>query len=134
MIISVSIFLGRRLLSIMTTVFIPSFLLNIIGHLTCYFKPFYFESAIAVNLTVMLVLTSMFISVVAGLPVTAYIKLIEVWLLFTLFIPFVDVLLTCAIDNMRYTLKQIIARTGKISLGLQSKMKGKSTTTESPVQ
>ena len=100
--VEVSIWLGRRLLSRLTTVFIPSFLLNIIGHITCYFKPFYFESAIAVNITVMLVLTSMFISVVAGLPVTSYIKMIEIWLLFTLFIPFADVLLTCVIDNLRY--------------------------------
>ena len=97
----VSIYLGRRLLSILTTVFIPSLLLNTIGHITNYFKPFYFESAIAVNLTVMLVLTSMFISVVAALPVTSYIKMIEIWLLFTLLIPFIDVLLTCRIDNLR---------------------------------
>ena len=100
--LSASIYLGRRLLSILTTVYIPSVLLNIIGHITNYFKPFYFESAIAVNLTVMLVLTSMFISVVAGLPVTSYIKMIDIWLLFNLTIPFIDVLLTCIIDNMRY--------------------------------
>ena len=49
----------------------------------------------------MLVLTSMFISVVAGLPVTSYIKMIDIWLLFNLTIPFVDVILTCIIDNMR---------------------------------
>ena len=97
-----SIYLGRRLLSILTTVYIPSVLLNIIGHITNYFKPFYFESAIAVNLTVMLVLTSMFISVVAGLPVTSYIKMIDIWLLFNLIIPFIDVLLCCVIDNLRY--------------------------------
>ena len=110
--ILVSIFLGRRLLSILTTVYVPSVLLNIIGHITCYFKPFYFESAVAVNLTVMLVLTSMFISVVAGLPVTSYIKMIEIWLLFTLMIPFIDVLMTCAIDNLRYhcyfTMKELM--------------------------
>ena len=85
----------------LTTVYIPSVLLNIIGHITNYFKPFYFESVIAVNLTVMLVLTSMYISVVAGLPVTSYIKMIEMWLLFNLTIPFIDVLLTCIIDNIR---------------------------------
>ena len=100
--IVVSIYLGRRLLSVLTTVYIPSVLLNIIGHITNYFKPFYFESAIAVNLTVMLVLTSMFISVVAGLPVTSYIKMIDTWLLFSLVIPFIDVLLTCVIDNLRF--------------------------------
>ena len=85
----------------LTTVYIPSVLLNIIGHITNYFKPFYFESVIGVNLTVMLVLTSMYISVVAGLPVTSYIKMIEMWLLFNLTIPFIDVLLTCIIDNIR---------------------------------
>merc|ERR1712013_553587 len=103
--VEAAIFLGRRLLSILTTVYIPTILLNIIGHITNYFKPFYFESAIAVNLTVMLVLTSMFISVVAGLPVTSYIKMIDIWLLFNLTIPFIDVLLTCIIDNMRTDLQ-----------------------------
>jgi len=103
--VEASIYLGRRLLSILTTVYIPSILLNIIGHITNYFKPFYFESAIAVNLTVMLVLTSMFISVVAGLPVTSYIKMIDIWLLFNLIIPFVDVLLCCVIDNLRTDLE-----------------------------
>ena len=74
---------------------------SIMGHSSVYFQRFFFEAIITVNLTVMLVLTSMFISVVAGLPVTSYIKMIEMWLLFNLTIPFVDVLLTCIIDNMR---------------------------------
>ena len=39
--------LGRRLLSVILTVYLPTILLNIIGHITHYFKPFYFESAIA---------------------------------------------------------------------------------------
>ena len=51
--------LGRRLLSNTLTVYLPTFLLNIIGHLTVYFKPFFFEAIITVNLTVMLVLTTM---------------------------------------------------------------------------
>ena len=93
-------YLGRRLL--LTTVFIPSLLLNIIGHITNYFKPFYFESAIAVNLTVMLVLVSMYIAVVGSLPVTSYIKMIEIWIIFNLTIPFVDVVLSCFIDYIRF--------------------------------
>lgn len=96
-----SIFLGRRLLSLLTTIYIPTILLNIIGHITNYFKPFYFESAVAVNLTVMLVLVSMYIAVVESLPVTSYIKMIEIWLLFNLVIPFADVCVCCFIDNIR---------------------------------
>ena len=93
--------LGRRLLSVITTVYLPTILLNIIGHITHYFKPFFFESALAVNLTVMLVLTSMFISVVEGLPKTSYMKMVEVWLIFNLFLPFSDVLLHTYTDHIR---------------------------------
>ena len=85
-----------------TTIYIPTILVNIIGHITNYFKPFYFESAIAVNITVMLVLVSMYIAVVASLPVTSYIKMIEIWLLFNLIIPFVDVVMACYIDYIRF--------------------------------
>ena len=95
------IFLGRRLLGMLTTIYIPTILVNIIGHITNYFKPFYFESAIAVNITVMLVLVSMYISVVASVPVTSYIKMIEIWLLFNLIIPFIDVCVCCYIDYIR---------------------------------
>ena len=93
--------LGRRLLSVMTTVYLPTLLLNIIGHVTHYFKPFFFESALAVNLTVMLVLTSMFISVVEGLSKTSYMKMVEVWLIFNLLLPFSDVLLHTYTDHVR---------------------------------
>ena len=55
--------LGRRLLSIILTCYIPTILLNIISHSTNYFKPFFFEAIVTVNLTTMLVLTTLFISV-----------------------------------------------------------------------
>ena len=100
--IVVDIWLGRKLLSPITTVYTPTVLLNIIGHITHYFKPFFFESALAVNLTVMLVLTSMLISVVESLPQTAYIKMVELWLIFNLLLPFTDVLLHTTIDFLRY--------------------------------
>ena len=99
--IVVDIWLGRKLLSPITTVYTPIVLLNIIGHITHYFKPFFFESALAVNLTVMLVLTSMLISVVESLPQTAYIKMVEIWLIFNLLLPFTDVILHTIIDCLR---------------------------------
>ncbi len=57
--VRVSIVLGRRFLSDILTVYLPTVLLNIMGHSTVYFKPFFFEAIITVNLTVMLVLTTM---------------------------------------------------------------------------
>ena len=41
--IKVYFFLGRRLLSNTLTVYLPTILLNTIGHLTVYFKPYFFE-------------------------------------------------------------------------------------------
>ena len=42
-------------------------------------------------MTVMLVLTTMFISVSENLPKTSYIKMVDVWLIFNLMIPFFEV-------------------------------------------
>ena len=97
----VSIFLGRRLLSIILTVFVPTLILNIVGHSSNYFKEFFFEAVISVNVTAMLVLTTMFINVSNNLPKTAYIKMIDVWLLFNLVKPFNDILVTTYIDYLR---------------------------------
>ena len=50
--------LGRRLLGTILTIFLPTILLNVIGHSTNYFKAFFFEAVVSVNLTVMLVIYS----------------------------------------------------------------------------
>ena len=52
--IIISITFGRRLLGIFLTVFFPTILLNVIGYSTNYFKQFFFEAVITVNLTSML--------------------------------------------------------------------------------
>ena len=41
--VKVYFILGRRLLSNILTVYLPTILLNIIGHITVYFKPYFFE-------------------------------------------------------------------------------------------
>ena len=81
----------RRLLGTILTVYIPTLLLIIISHMTNYFKPFFFEAVVTVNLTVLLVLATMFISVSENLPKTSYIKMVDVWLIFNLMIPFFEV-------------------------------------------
>ena len=57
--VRVYVVMGRRILSSILTVYLPTVLLNIMGHITVFFKPFFFEAIITVNLTVMLVLTTM---------------------------------------------------------------------------
>ena len=100
-ILHVDFYLGRPLLSIILTVFAPTVILNIVGHSSNYFKEFFFEAVISLNVTVMLVLTTMFISVSDNLPKTAYIKMIDIWLLFNLIKPFNDILMTTYMDYLK---------------------------------
>ena len=51
----------RRLTNELLTTYLPSFLLLLISYATTWFKPFYFEAAVTVNLSVMLVTTTLFI-------------------------------------------------------------------------
>ena len=80
------------MLGTILTTYIPTVLLIIISYFSNFFKPFFFEATVVVNLTVMLVLVTMFISVSEGLPKTSYIKMIDIWLVFVLLIPFFEVL------------------------------------------
>jgi len=97
----VNIVIQRRLLSIVLTTFVPTIILNIIGHMSNYFKEFFFEGLMSLNVTVMLVLTTLFISVSASLPPTAYIKMIDVWLIFNLLKPFIDIIVQTYIESLR---------------------------------
>ena len=53
------------------------------------------------NLTALLVLTTLFISVTNSLPQTAYIKMVDVWLIFAQMVPWIYVLLHTLIDGLR---------------------------------
>ena len=66
-----------------------------------HLQDFFFEAVVTVNLTTMLVLTTMFISVSNNLPNTAYVKMIDVWLIFNLMMPFMLVLLHTYMDSLR---------------------------------
>ena len=55
------IIIQRRLLSLILTTFLPTILMNIIGHMANYFKEDFFEGLMAMNMTVMLVLTTLFL-------------------------------------------------------------------------
>ena len=99
--VRISVTPGRRLLGVFLTVYFPTILLNLIGHGTNFFKPFFFEAVVTVNLTCMLVLATMFISVSNNLPKTSYIKMMDVWLIFNLLLPFMEVVLHTYIDSLR---------------------------------
>ena len=53
------------------------------------------------NVTTLLVLTTLFISISDALPRTAYVKMIDLWLIFNLLVPFVEIILI-SFANMVY--------------------------------
>ena len=93
--------LKRRVLNAVLTVYLPTLLVLTIVYATNFFKEFFFEAVVTVNLTSLLVLTTLFISVSSSLPLTAYVKMVDVWLIFAQVIPWIEVLLHTLIDLMR---------------------------------
>ena len=89
--IQMTIVLKRKIMSEMMTTYFPSILLMLITFATPFFKPFFFEAALTVNLTNMLVMTTIFISVMEKLPTTSYSKMIDFWLIFCQLVPFTEV-------------------------------------------
>ena len=91
----------RKIMSEMMTTYFPSLLLMMITYATTFFKPFFFEAALSVNLTTMLVMTTIFISKMEGLPPTSDIKMIDIWLVLCQMVPFTEVVLLTAMEYQR---------------------------------
>ena len=89
----IKVVLKRKLMSEMMSTYLPSLLLMMITFATTFFKPFFFEAVLSVNLTTMLVMTTIFISVMEKLPLTSYPKMIDYWLIFCQLVPFSEVIL-----------------------------------------
>ena len=68
---------------------------------TNYFKPFFFESVITVNLTIILVLATMFLAISQSLPTTSYVKMLDLWFIMVLLVPFAYVLIHTYMDLLR---------------------------------
>ena len=91
----------RKIMSEMMTTYFPSLLLLMITYATTFFKPFFFEAALSVNLTTMLVMTTIFISKMEGLPPTSTTKMIDYWLILCQLVPFAQVVLLTAMEYLR---------------------------------
>ena len=89
--IQLVIVLRRKILSEMMSTYLASILLMFITFATTFVKPFFFEAALTVNLTNMLVMTTIFISVMEKLPITSYPKMVDFWLIFCQLVPFTEV-------------------------------------------
>ena len=99
--IRMSLVMKRKITSEMMTTYFPSLLLTLITFATTFFKPFFFEAALSVNLTTMLVMTTIFISKMEGLPPTSDTKMIDYWLILCQLVPFSQVVLLTVMEYLR---------------------------------
>ena len=98
--ISVEIRFKREIIGAFMTIYIPSTLIVFVSYLTTIFNnKQWFGHIITINLTAMLVVTTMLTSLANDLPRSAGIKYIDIWLLFCLLIPVMEILLHTVEDH-----------------------------------
>ena len=91
--VKVSVSLKRDPVSIFMVTYLPTILMNIINQATNYITgDSKYDLIITVNITSMMVLVSIYLSVSTSLPSTPNIKPVEVWLLFNLAYPFLVII------------------------------------------
>ena len=92
-VVTISVLLTRRLFSIIMVTYLPTFLMNIINQATTFIiVENKYDLIITVNITSMMVLASIYLSVSSSLPSTPSIKPVEIWLLFNLAFPFMVII------------------------------------------
>ena len=99
--VKMTIILKRKIMNEMMTTYLPTALLMCVTYATAFFKPYYFEAALSVNLTTMLVITTIFMTVMQMLPATAYVKMIDIFLIFGQLYPFAEVVLLTTMEYLR---------------------------------
>jgi len=87
--LTVEIYLQRMFYYHLATTYLPTVCLLIIAEITLFIDESHFDTTIMVSLTAMLVMYTLYQSISGTLPQTAYLKMIDVWLLFGLLMPFV---------------------------------------------
>ena len=115
----------RKVTTEMMTTYFPTILLMAITYATTFFKPIFFEASLTVNLTTMLVMTTIFISKMESLPPTSDIKMIDVWLILCQLVPFIEAVMLTAIEYHRETDHVDLVNPGSKTRRAKSKLFGK---------
>ena len=93
----VTVRMKRNLLSVIFITFVPPFLMNVLNQASVYLKgDSKYDLIITVNITIMMVLASIYLSVSGSLQSTPSIKPVELYLVFNLFYPFLVITVNVA--------------------------------------
>ena len=93
--------LKRKIATELLTTYLPTILLLLITFTSIFFDKGLFGDVIAVNLTIMLVMTTIFTSKIEELPPTSDTKMLDIWLIFCLLVPFAFTLIRTVIECYR---------------------------------
>merc|ERR1719319_45758 len=99
--IMMRIVLKRKATTELMTTFLPSLLLLLLTFSGNFFKVELFGDAMAHNLTIMLVMTTIFTSKIEELPPTSDLKMVDIWLILCLLVPFIQMVLCTCADGLR---------------------------------
>ena len=98
-VLRISVRFRQKFLSIFMVTYLPTILMNIINQATNYLSgDSKYDLVITVNITSMMVLASIYLSVSTSLPSTPNIKPVETWLLFNLAYPFLVILVNICLS------------------------------------
>ncbi|XP_068201222.1 uncharacterized protein [Palaemon carinicauda] len=93
--------LRRRWTVIVLNVFLPTSMLQIIGYSTLFIDFATLDVRLAVSLTTLLVLYTLFNNTSDSLPVTAYVKMIDIWFFFCIFLLFSTTVIHVIVECLR---------------------------------
>ena len=98
---------GRSIMSVILTTMLPTTIVVLVALSTNYYAEQHFKTVIPVNLTCLLLMVNLFVGLSVRLPETSYLKMIDVWLVFNLTVPFTNVILHGYLDHLRKKLKEL---------------------------
>ena len=98
---------GRSIMSVILTTMLPTTIVVLVALSTNYYAEQHFKTIIPVNLTCLLLMVNLFVGLSVRLPETSYLKMIDVWLVFNLTVPFTNVILHGYLDHLRKKLKEL---------------------------
>ena len=97
--VTIDITLKRIFIYHLFTTFLPTLCLVMIAEATLFIDEKHFEATIMVALTSMLVMYTLYQSVSSSLPQTSDLKMIDIWLLIGLIMPFFIIIILIAVDK-----------------------------------
>ena len=102
----VEVTLQRRYFYHLATTYFPTLCLIVTTEMLLFINEEHFEAVIMVALTTMLVMYTLHQSISSQLPKTSYMKMIDIWLMFCLTIPFLVFVVEVICETWRYRQQQ----------------------------